>query len=86
MDFPCPFSCTFIDLSCKCKDFVDSNGQGNCIEENATANDSKICYVRLPSTCEDLKDSSCHPGEKYSTEAILDSGIYAFMKLLGILI
>ena len=82
IDFPC----ITIDLSCECKDFIDSNGQGNCIEDNVTVNESKICYVRLPSTCEDLKDSSCHPGEKYSIEAILNSGICAFINFLGILI
>ena len=68
----------FPDLSCKCKDFIDSNGLGNCIKSNASLDGSGICYVHMPSTCSDLNESTSHPGERFSAEACLEPGIFSF--------
>ena len=68
----------FPDLSCKCKDFIDSNGLGNCMKSNASLDGSGICYVHMPSTCSDLNESASHPGERFSAEACLEPGIFSF--------
>ena len=53
---------------CECKDFIDSNGWGNCIK---TSKGRPMCFVEDPSasTCKDLVDFPGGPGEKGSFEA-----------------
>ena len=53
---------------CECKDFIDSNGWGNCIK---TSKGRPMCFVKDPSasTCKDLVDFPGGPGEKGSFEA-----------------
>ena len=55
---------------CNCSSFTtescDKKGcktYGNCIGRKP------ICYVNEPSNCPDLKDSSKHPGKRYSSKA-----------------
>ena len=67
------YICKYLDLSCQCKYFIGSTGLGNCVKE---WEGSKICYVRQPSSCHDLKNSSEYAEEKYSAEACLEPGMF----------
>ena len=56
--------------SCTCKDMKNRNNVGNCEGERPTQfNTTTACYVNLPSTCSDLKESITNPGEMLSVEA-----------------
>ena len=52
--------------SCKCDDFVDENGYGNCLKE---INGKKVCYINQPSSCNDLEHSNSVHKKKISAEA-----------------
>ena len=52
--------------TCKCNEFVDANGYGNCLKE---INGTKVCYINQPSSCNDLKYSNSIPEKKISAEA-----------------
>ena len=53
---------------CACKDFVSSNGYGNC--KKVLPSIGKVtCYVKQPSICTDLENSGSDPGEQYSAQA-----------------
>ena len=52
---------------CTCKEFIGTDGFGNCKKEHPTG--KPLCYVTLPSSCSDLRDSGSNPGEKWSFEA-----------------
>ena len=51
--------------TCACKDLV-SDGYGNCRKK---IDGKPLCYVDLPSSCSDLKESKSTAGEKWSLEA-----------------
>ena len=55
--------------TCKCTDFVNSSGQGNCQNSNTPKSDDKLCYVMRPSNCPDLKNSSLYQDKQISREA-----------------
>ena len=52
-------------MTCACKDLV-SGGYGNCRKK---IDGKPLCYVELPSSCSDLKESASTAGEKWSLEA-----------------
>ena len=52
---------------CSCSSYVTDNGYGNC-EKNLRGK-GVICYVNLPSTCKDLRQSRNYKHRKYSWEA-----------------
>ena len=60
-------------VGCTCKDLVVASGYGNCQKEH---NGNPICYVELPSSCNDLKQSGSVPGEQWSFEACAQSGMW----------
>lgn len=58
-------------VTCACLDFVTEFGNGNCQTTSNIGghNDMPVCYVKQPSNCLDLVDSSDAPGNQYSAEA-----------------
>ena len=65
----------YVLLDCSCIDYINKQGYGNCAKVNRFKFGGKpACYVNLPSTCSDIKDSSTDPGKKWSAEAC-NSGI-----------
>ena len=52
---------------CSCSSYVTDNGYGNC--EKDLRRKGVICYVNLPSTCKDLRQSKNYKHRKYSWEA-----------------
>ena len=52
---------------CSCTSYVTDNGYGNC--EKDLRRKGVICYVNLPSTCKDLRQSKNYKHRKYSWEA-----------------
>lgn len=67
---------------CTCKDLVNVHGFGNCRDrKNIHQGNKAICYVNLPSDCNDLVDSIMIPGEKSSAEACHTHGKY-FTKMI----
>ena len=56
-----------LDLGCLCKDLITSDGYGNCLKDPS-------CYVQQPSSCDDVKDSTVSPGEKWSFQACSQKG------------
>ena len=60
---------------CTCSEYVSSSGYGNCRKDHKGG---PICYVNLPSECNDLVGSSKYPDRKYSWEACKNVGFGAF--------
>ena len=64
---------TFIDSktlpNCECIDFINAFGQGNCQKSNITKSDTNLCYVRVPSLCPDVKNSSLFFDKQISRKA-----------------
>ena len=56
---------------CTCIDYVNKNGVGNCTKNwRENRFDGKnVCYVALPSSCEDLKNSNTDAGKFLSAVA-----------------
>ena len=54
---------------CSCSDYKSSSGFGNC-EKDVVLNNvaRKICYVNLPTTCSDVRESETEPGKKFAWE------------------
>ena len=57
-------------IGCGCSDFVSEAGYGRCLKEFGN---KPICYVDLPSDCNDLKKSSIG-GKKFSAQACTEGG------------
>ena len=57
--------------SCKCTDFVNDAGFGNCTGFSKFSFHGSLvaCFVQLPSSCKDLVNSSAYPGKKISVQA-----------------
>ena len=54
---------------CSCSDYKTSSGFGNCEKAHASfPSKGTICYVNLPTTCSDARDSSYEQGKKYAWE------------------
>ena len=64
---------TFINsnliTNCECIDFVNSSGQGNCQNSNTNKSEDKLCYVRIPSECPDVQNSSLFHDKQISWRA-----------------
>ena len=64
---------TFINsktiANCECIDFVDSSGQGNCQNSNTNKSEDRLCYVRVPSECPDVQNSSLFHDKQISWRA-----------------
>ena len=64
---------TFINskiiTNCECIDFVNSSGQGNCQNSNTNKSEGRLCYVRIPSECPDVRNSSLFHDEQISWRA-----------------
>ena len=65
---------TFIDSKtfpkCECIDFINVFGQGNCQKSNITTrSDTNLCYVKVPSLCPDVKNSSLFFDKQISRKA-----------------
>ena len=64
---------TFINsktiANCECIDFVNSYGQGNCQNLNTNKSEDRLCYVRLPSKCPDIQNSSLFHDKQVSWRA-----------------
>ena len=74
---PLPIFYLFFVKGCTCKDLVNVHGFGNCRDrKNVHQGNKAICYVNLPSDCNDLVDSIMIPGEKSSAEACQSQGRY----------
>ena len=50
-----------MSLECWCKDLLNSDGDGNCL--------NAWCYVEKPSYCNDLHNSGLISGEQISHQA-----------------
>ena len=55
--------------NCECTDFVNFFRQGNCQTSNIDKSDDKLCYVKVPSKCPDVKNSSLFLGKQISKRA-----------------
>ena len=53
---------------CSCTDFVNKNGYGQC-KKGSSVRKLPFCYVELPSTCEDKKQSTTDPDKWNSHDA-----------------
>ena len=64
---------TFINsktiANCECIDFVNSSGQGNCQNSNTNKSEDRLCYVRVPSECPDVRNSSLFHDKQISWRA-----------------
>ena len=64
---------TFINsktiANCECIDFVNSSGQGNCQNSNTNKSEDRLCYVRVPSKCPDVRKSSLFHDKQISWRA-----------------
>ena len=60
-------------VGCTCKDLVAASGYGNCQKEYKG---KPMCFVELPSSCNDLHNSSSSPGEQWSFEACSQGGMW----------
>ena len=59
----------FLVLECTCIDYVNGVGQGNCLKLSTKLNNLPYCYVKQPSGCRDVINSSYVPGKEYSAQA-----------------
>ena len=57
------------------KDFVNKNGIGNCQMGEKRFYNRNVCYVSLPSSCPDLKNSSTDAGKFLSAIACQKSNV-----------
>ena len=57
--------------SCKCTDFVNDAGFGNCTGFSKFSFHGSLvaCFVQVPSTCKDLINSTAYPGKQISVLA-----------------
>ena len=72
-----------VGFDCKCKDFVNDNGHGNCLTDSISEkhDGQRMCYVIQPSGCNDLVESTHNLGELYSEEACEKTGLIYHMIL-----
>ena len=58
-------------LTCTCTEYVNKAGFGNCTGYSQFSPHGSLvaCFVRLPSSCNDLVDSFANPGKKMSVQA-----------------
>ena len=56
---------------------VSEKGHGNCLtnSKHSQHNGDKICYVQMPSRCQDLVASVANPGDFFSEEACKMKGL-----------
>ena len=52
---------------------MSSRGNGNCLARSVKFNDSVICYVEQPTTCDDALHDNDLPGELVSAQACMTS-------------
>ena len=64
------------EIGCSCTEYLNQNGVGRCQTNTWGHGNRYNCYVRLPSNCTDLVNSSTDPGEKLSAEACDLQGNY----------
>ena len=55
--------------NCECINFVNSYGQGNCKILRTNESDDRLCYVRVPSECSDVQNSSLFHDKQISWRA-----------------
>ena len=55
--------------NCECINFVNSYGQGNCKNLSTNKSDDRLCYVRVPSECSDVQNSSLFHDKQISWRA-----------------
>ena len=64
---------TFINseniTNCECINFVNSSGQGNCQNSTTNKSEDRLCYVRVPSECPDVQNSSLFHDKQISWKA-----------------
>jgi choriolysin H len=60
---------------CSCMDYVNRNGFGNCLKTSSTLG-GLSCYVNLPTTCSDQRQSGSDPSKKYSAVACRNSNVF----------
>ena len=64
---------TFINsktiANCECINFLNSYGQGNCKNLSTNKSDDRLCYVRVPSECSDVQNSSLFHDKQISWRA-----------------
>ena len=53
----------------ECINFVNSYGQGNCKILRTNESDDRLCYVRVPSECSDVQNSSLFHDKQISWRA-----------------
>ena len=56
---------------CTCIEYINKNGVGNCTKswQENRFNNQNVCYVALPSSCPDLKNSRTDAGKFLSAVA-----------------
>ena len=67
---------------CRCRDnrHLNKDEPGNCSTKSWAFKYGKLwCYVELPSNCNDLKNSTLEPNEKYSAQACSGKGKTIFV-------
>ena len=57
--------------SCKCTEFVNDAGFGNCTGFSKFSFHGSLvaCFVKAPSSCKDLVNSTAYPGKQISVQA-----------------
>ena len=55
--------------NCECINFVNSYGQGNCKNLSTNKSEDRLCYVRVPSECSDVENSSLFHDKQISWKA-----------------
>ena len=60
---------------CTCINFVNKNGVGNCKMGENRFDNKNVCYVALPSSCPDLKNSRTDAGKFLSAVACENNNI-----------
>ena len=70
--------------NCECINFVNSYGQGNCKNLNTNKSEDRLCYVRVPSECPDVRNSSLFHDKQISREACELNSLHIDLKNSGV--
>ena len=67
---------------CSCSDHLSQDGYGKCEKAHTSIwliAKGKFCYVNLPTTCSDVRDSETEPGKKFAWEPCQGKILFLYM-------
>ena len=76
------FQCSMSFTVCRCTNFVNEHGYGQCLKEDEDFGDTVMCYVVQPSSCTDVTTSTTNVDQLRSAEACLTGNEIVFWHFL----